>query len=85
MPDAARLLDLAIAVTLVEGMALAAWRAATGRGMPHRELVAFLGAGLALLVAVRLVTERAPLVALGAALVAALVLHLWLVAQRWQR
>lgn len=85
MPDFARLLDAVIAATLAEGVALAAYRAATGRGLEYRELVAFLGAGASLLVAMRLAVSEAPFVAFGAAMLAALALHAWFVAQRWRR
>ncbi|MGZ8470296.1 MAG: hypothetical protein ACXW61_11970 [Gemmatirosa sp.] len=85
MPGADRLLELVIALTVDEGAVLAAYRAVTGRGLPHRELAAFLGAGLALLVAMRLATGGAPRAAFAAAMLTALALHLWLVAQRWQR
>ena len=85
MPGAERLLDLVIALTVVEGAVLAAYRAVTGRGLPHRELAAFLGAGLALMLAMRLAAGGGPRLAIAAAMLAALALHLWLVAQRWQR
>ena len=83
--DVVVLVDLVIAATLVEGAALAAYRATTGRGVAARELLAFLGAGLSLLVAMRLVATQAPLAAFAVVMLAALALHLWLVAQRWRR
>jgi hypothetical protein len=56
MPDAViclMLVDAVVAVTLLEVVALAAWHAATGRGLAAADLVANLSAGLCLLGALR--------------------------------
>ncbi len=79
------LIDWVLGATVAEAAILAALRAATGRGVALRELAAFLGAGIALLVAVRWAMAGASIVLLAVPLLAALVLHLWLLAQRWHR
>ena len=87
----ARLLDLVIVVVVVEGLVLARHRRRTGRGMPVREVVAFLGAGLALLVAARAAVGAVaplaprPLAVFALAMLAALAAHVWHLAQRWDR
>lgn len=47
------LIDLVIAVALVEGIALSAFHRATGKGVAPREFGANLAAGLLLMLAVR--------------------------------
>jgi hypothetical protein len=72
-------LDVIIGAALAEGVGLAVFRARTGRGMPMGETVAFLGAGIGLLVAMR-VRGSAP--AFAAAMLVSLVCNLWFI---WQR
>ena len=48
-------IDIVIAVTLIEGLVLWLWHRHTGRGLSPRELVPTLGAGLCLMLALRLV------------------------------
>jgi len=79
------LIDCVLGATVAEAAVLAAFRAATGRGVALRELAAFLGAGLALLTAVRAAMAGASIAVLAGPLLAALVLHVWLLAQRWHR
>jgi hypothetical protein len=79
------LIDWVIIATAVEAIALIGLRAVTQRGVHTRELIAFLGAGLALLLAVRLAMAGASVAQLALPLLAALGLHIWLLAQRWQR
>ena len=74
----------------VEGAALLLYRRRTGRGVPVREVVSFLGAGLALLAAllVALGAGGGPAAAAGqgafaGAMAAALGCHVWHLAQRW--
>lgn len=87
----ARLLDLVIVVVVVEGLVLVWHRRRTGRGMPVREVAAFLGAGLALLVAGRAAVGAVaplaprPLGVFALAMLAALAAHVWHLAQRWDR
>jgi len=80
-----RLLDAIIAATVVEAALLVAYRAMTGRGMRVREVVSFLGAGVALLAAIRVVARGGSPALFGFAMLWALGLHLWHVAQRWER
>ena len=80
-----RLIDAIIAGVVIEGVALVAYRGFTGRGVRISELATFLGAGLALLVALRLALSGAPRAAGGGALLAALALHVWHVVQHWNK
>ena len=81
-----RLVEAVIAAVLVEGAALVAYRRRTGRGVPVREVVSFLGAGLALLLAIRAVGAPGTPAGQGLfaiAMAAALGFHVWHLAQRW--
>ena len=80
-----RIADGIIALVLIEGVVLLAYRRRTGRGVPSGEIASFLGAGLALLVALRLVASGAGMAALAGVLLAALLLHIWHLAGRWER
>ena len=79
------LIDWVLIATAVETAVLIGLRTFTKRGVHTRELIAFLGAGLSLLLAVRLAMAGASVAQLAAPLLAALGLHVWLLAQRWQR
>ncbi len=78
-------LDAVIGIVVVELAALLLYAARRGRGMPAGEAVAFLGAGLALLIALRTRAAGGSALAFGAAMTVALVCHLWHVRQRWRR
>jgi hypothetical protein len=80
-----RFLDVVIATLVAELVGLAAYRAATGRGLRPTELAAFLGAGLAMALALRVGVAGGRAEWFAAAMAASLVLHLWHVAQRWHR
>ena len=80
-----RFLDAVIALLVAELVGLAAYRAATGRGMRPTELTAFLGAGLAMVVALRVSVGGGRAELFAAAMATSLVLHVWHVAQRWHR
>ena len=80
-----RLIDAIIAGVVIEGVALVAYRGFTGRGVRISELATFLGAGLALLVALRLALSGAPRATGGVAQLAALALHVWHVLQHWSK
>ena len=80
-----RFLDAVIALVVAELAALVIYRRLRRRGMPIGEVVAFLGAGLALLVALRSRAQTGSGLAFGAAMTVALVCHVWHVRQRWQR
>ena len=81
-----RFLDLVMLGVLAEAAALVAYRRRTGRGMRASEVASFLGAGLALLLAMRVLAAGAGGVwgrgAFAAAMAAALGCHAWHVAQR---
>lgn len=82
-----RLLELIIVGVVLEGVALCAYRRRTGRGMRVPEVAAFLGAGLALLVAARSAVaptaSGAQTLAFAGAMAVALGCHVWHLAQRW--
>ena len=80
-----RFLDAVIGLVVVEIAALVLYRRRRRRGMPAGEVVAFLGAGLALLVALRSRATGGSALAFGAAMTVALLCHAWHVRQRWQR
>jgi hypothetical protein len=80
-----RFLDAVIALVVAEAIALGVYRSTTGRGMPPSEVVAFLGAGLAMVVGLRLWVAGASAAAFAGAMGVSLVLHVWHVAQRWRR
>ncbi len=80
-----RLVDLAILVTLAEGVALFAYRRITGRGPALPEVAAMLGAGLCLMLALRAALTGAPGGAIVVFLGAALVAHIVDLRRRWPR
>ena len=80
-----RIIDVIIVLLVLEMAALIAGRALRRRGMPVAELLAFLGAGLAMLVALRIVATDGPFLAFAFAMLVSLSLHLWHVRQRWIR
>ncbi len=83
-PTTCRLIvDVVIAVTLVELLVLAAWRAATGQGAAAVDLVANLAAGLCLLGALRSVLAGAGWPACALWLAAAGVAHTLDLVRRW--
>lgn len=57
-----RWIDAVIALTLLEGVALVAWHRASGgrRGLGLRDALGFLGAGLALMLALRVAVAGGP-------------------------
>lgn len=79
---ATAVLDIILVAIVAEGIGLAVYRRRTGRGMAGREIIAFLGAGGSLTVALRL--QAGPLLSVPFlfALTSALLLHLWFVVQR---
>lgn len=78
-----RLVDLAIAVTLIEGIALAVYRRVTGRGPTLPDLAVMLGAGLCLMFALRAAVSGA-VAWMAIFLVGALVAHLADLGRRWR-
>ena len=79
-----RYIDLALAMIGVEGVALLAWRARTGRGPAPRPLIANLAAGACLLLVARALLTDAGALPTLAALTLALVAHGLDLAARWE-
>jgi len=78
------LLDLLLAAVLVQGTALVAYAALTGRGVPPASLAATLASGWFLLLALRTALAGAWWGWTGLALIAALVAHLIDLRLRWR-
>lgn len=78
-----RLVDLAIAITLIEGIALAVYRSVTARGPALPDLAVMLGAGLCLMFALRAALAGAS-AWVPVFLVGALVAHLADLGRRWR-
>ncbi len=85
MMPSTQIIDVIIALLALEMTVLIAGRALRGRGMPIAELLAFLGAGLSMLVALRIVARGGPFGAFALAMLLSLFLHMWHVRQRWIR
>ena len=81
--DVALIVDGIIGLVLLELAALGGYQLLRRRGMPFPEVVSFLGAGLGLLVALRVLIANGSIVLLAGALLVSLVMHLWHVRQRW--
>jgi hypothetical protein len=79
-----RYIDLALVLIVVEGTALLAWRAKTGKGPAPRGLIANLAAGACLLLVARALLTGAGALATLAALTVALVAHGVDLALRWE-
>lgn len=78
------LVDGILVLLCLELCGLLLWRRVRHSGMPTRELVSFLGAGGGLLLALRALVRGAPFIWFAAAMLLALLMHLWHVRQRWQ-
>jgi hypothetical protein len=79
-----RLIDLALALIALEGVALLGWRLTKGAGPRPAALIANLLAGALLLFVARELLTGAGALAIGAALAAALVAHGIDLAARWE-
>ena len=77
-------IDVALAMIGVEGLALLAWRARTGRGPAPRALIANLTAGACLLLVARALLNGAGPLATLVPLTLALVAHVFDLAARWE-
>lgn len=82
---ASRLLDVVMAVLLIETAALLAWHRATGRGLGARVLLPSLAAGLFLMLALRIALSGGSAAWLSLALAAAGLSHAVDLRQRWPR
>ncbi len=80
-----RIVDLILALMVLEAMALAIYRRRTGRGVGIRSLLVNLGAGAALLLTLRAVMTGAGLAVVAALLLLALVFHVADIATRWDK
>ena len=80
-----RIVDLMGAFVALEVALLLAWRARTGDGIPAAQLLANIGAGGSLMLALRAALTGASTGAIAAWLVAALVCHGADLALRWRR
>ena len=79
------LVDLVIAMTLVEGVVLAVWHRTTGRGVAPRDFVPSLASGLALMLALRTALDGPPGAGVALALLAAGAAHVVDLRRRWNR
>jgi hypothetical protein len=84
LPSARALVDLAIAITLVELLVLCLLHWRTGRGVAPRDLLPNLVAGLCLMAAVRASLTGASWLWLAAGLLAAGLAHAVDVRRRWR-
>lgn len=80
-----RIIDAIIGALVLEIVALAVYRLVRGTGLASGELIAFLGAGLSMLIGLRIVADGGSFAAFAAVMLISLMLHLWHVTQRWQR
>lgn len=79
-----RIIDVIVALMLMEAGALYAWHRATGRGIAPPDILLNLAAGASLMLAVRVALTGGAAGWLLAFLSAALVAHVADVARRWQ-
>lgn len=80
-----RILDVVIAMTLLEGLALVIYRHVTGRGLRGTDVIGLLAAGACLALAFRLFTLGAGWIWIALCLTGALLAHLADLARRWPR
>lgn len=80
-----RIVDLIVALTVVEWLALAAYHRSTGRGIAPLDLLGNLLAGVFLLLALRGALLGAGWGWIGLALTAALIAHLSDLGRRWHK
>jgi len=78
------IVDLILALMILEGGALLAWRRFRGHGIPTFDLVANLMAGACLLLALRGALAGAASAWIALALSAALAMHLLDLSRRWR-
>lgn len=80
-----RLVDLALLLTVVEGLLLVAYHRRTGRGVAPADLAANLAAGACLMLALRAALVGAGPTWIVACLVGSLLAHLLDLSRRWRR
>lgn len=79
-----RLVDLILALVVLEAIVLVLWHRRTGRGLVPRDLLPNLAAGACLLLALRAVLAEAPWYCASAALAGAGLAHLLDLGLRWR-
>lgn len=79
-----RIVDLILAVTVLEGIVLIAYYRRTGRGVAPVSLITNLLAGACLMLALRGALMRTEWIVIAACLFAALVAHLIDLRRRWR-
>ena len=79
-----RVVDLAIAITVVEGAALTAYHRSTGRGVHPRDFAVNMGSGLCLMLALRFALTGANWTIVALCLSASGVAHAFDLWRRWQ-
>jgi hypothetical protein len=84
LPGVDSLIDIVIAITLLEALALATYHAKTGGGISPKDFVPTLAAGLALMLAVRAGVSGAGWGWVAVALLASGLAHLADVRRRWR-
>lgn len=80
-----RLLDVVVALMVVEAGVLLWWRARTGGGLPASGVLCVLASGICLMLAVRAALTGAGTATVALWLLAALAAHVADLAVRWQR
>jgi hypothetical protein len=83
--DMASLVDIVIAITLIECCVLVAYRRSTGSGVALPDFVVNMVSGLCLMLALRCMAVDAGTALVAAFLVAAGVAHFTDIAMRWRR
>jgi hypothetical protein len=83
LPGALGLIDIAIAITLLECVALLAYHRFTGRGVVPRDVLPNMAAGLALMVALRSALTGAGWAWVAASLALAGLAHVADLRRRW--
>ncbi len=80
-----RIVDIMIAVIVLETLVLLAYRRTTGRGIAPGRLIANIGAGGSLMLALRAVFADAHWGIIAACLIASLLFHVTDLRLRWNR
>lgn len=81
--DNGHIIDLILALMIIEGVVLFLYHKCTGRGIPPCQLIGFLGSGVFLMLAVRAALVDAYWVWVWLPLLGAGLMHLWDLALRW--
>lgn len=80
-----RIVDLVIAITVLEALALLLYRAVTGKGIAARQFLVNLLSGLSLMAALRLTIASTGWVWVAVCLLLSGLLHVADLWQRWER